>query len=84
MVLLPQLTDWKVIPPILDLCCYCCRQLIIADYYSKIPQVNKSRVWFARLLNIGVCVITVVYATYFIALVKHNPMIHTIKLFLPH
>ncbi len=26
---------------------------------------TKSRVWFARLLNIGVCVITVVYATYF-------------------
>ena len=44
---------------------------------------NKSRVWFARLLNIGVCVITVVYATYFIALGKtqshdtHNQIIPT-------
>lgn len=44
---------------------------------------NKSRVWFTRLLNIGVCVITVVYATYFIALGKtqsydtHNQIIPT-------
>ena len=44
---------------------------------------NKSRVWFGRLLYIGVCTITVVYSVYFIALGKtqsydtHNQIIPT-------
>ncbi len=41
--------------------------IIILKYRNK-----KPRVVFARLLNIGVCVITVVYATYFIALGKNT------------